>query len=54
MLDRERLAEVALPRDQVVVPAAEVFVTVLGEANRPCVIRVQYGLTVGDSIDPGP
>ena len=54
MLERERLADVPLPRDQVVVPDAEVFVTVLVEADRPCVIPLQYGLTVGDSIDPGP
>ena len=54
VLERERLADVSLRRHQVVVPAAEVFVTVLGEANRPCVIPLQYGLTVGDSIDPGP
>ena len=55
VLECERLADLPLqPRDQVVVPAAEVFVTVLGEANRPCVIPLQYGLTVGDSIDPGP
>ena len=38
------------PRDQVVVPAAEVFVTVLGEVNRPGVIPFQHGLTVSDYL----
>ena len=38
------------PRDQVVVPAAEVFVTVLGEVNRPGVIPFQFGLTVSDYL----
>ena len=38
------------PRDQVVVPATEVFVTVLGEVNRPGVIPFQYGLTVSDYL----
>ena len=36
------------PRDHVVVPAAEAFVTVLGEINRPGVIPFQHGLTVSD------
>ena len=38
------------PRDQVVVPAAEVLVTVLGEVNRPGVIPFQHGLTVSDYL----
>ena len=38
------------PRDQVVIPAAEVFVTVLGEVNRPGVIPFQHGLTVSDYL----
>lgn len=38
------------PRDQVVIPAAEVFVTVLGEVNRPGVIPFQFGLTVRDYL----
>ena len=38
------------PRDQIVVPAAEVFVTVLGEVNRPGIIPFQYGLTVSDYV----
>lgn len=38
------------PRDQVVVPAAEVFVTVLGEVNRPGIIPFQHGLTVSDYL----
>ncbi len=38
------------PRDQVVVPATEVLVTVLGEVNRPGVIPFQYGLTVSDYL----
>ena len=32
------------------IPAAEVFVTVLGEVNRPGVIPFQYGLTVSDYL----
>ena len=38
------------PRDQVVVPTTEVFVTVLGEVNRPGVIPFQYGLMVSDYL----
>ena len=38
------------PRDQLVVPAAEVFVTVLGEVNRPGIIPFQYELTVSDYL----
>ncbi len=38
------------PRDMVVIPAAEVFVTVLGEVNRPGVIPFQFGLTVRDYL----
>ena len=38
------------PRDQLVVPATEVFVTVLGEVNRPGVVPFQFGLTVSDYL----
>lgn len=38
------------PRDQLVIPAADVFVTVLGEVNRPGVIPFQFGLTVSDYL----
>ena len=38
------------PRDQVVIPSADVFVTVLGEVNRPGVIPFQFGLTVSDFL----
>ena len=38
------------PRDQVVVPATEVFVIVLGEVNRPGLIPFQFGLTVSDYL----
>lgn len=38
------------PRDQVVIPATEVLVTVLGEVNRPGVIPFQFGLTVSDYL----
>ncbi len=38
------------PRDQLVIPATEVFVTVLGEVNRPGVIPFQFGLTVSDYL----
>ena len=32
------------------VPATEVFVTALGEVNRPGVIPLQFGLTVSDYL----
>ena len=38
------------PRDQVVIPSSDVFVTVLGEVNRPGVIPFQFGLTVSDYL----
>ncbi len=38
------------PRDQVVIPSDDVFVTVIGEVNRPGVIPFQFGLTVSDYL----
>lgn len=38
------------PRDQIVIPIDDVFVTVLGEVNRPGVIPFQFGLNVRDYL----